>query len=50
LKNAGIKDFHTFPVEVVVDKNLKPFKLVLSKEGSGYGDDEKPAPKPPQPQ
>jgi hypothetical protein len=44
------KDFHAPPVEVLVDKTLKPLKLVLSKEGYGYDDDEKPPRKTPQPQ
>lgn len=31
------KDFHSKPVELLVDKNLKPLlKLVLDKEGYGY--------------
>lgn len=44
------KAFHTPPVEVLVDNTLKPLKLILSKEGYGYDDDEKPTPKTPQPQ
>jgi len=34
----------------VVDKTLKPLKLVLSKAGYGYDDDEKPTRRTPQPQ
>ncbi|HEU4766284.1 MAG TPA: hypothetical protein VFS77_02890 [Pyrinomonadaceae bacterium] len=30
------KDFHAKPVDLLVDKNLKPLKLVLDKEGYGF--------------
>jgi hypothetical protein len=35
------KDFHSPPIEVFVDKNLKSLKFVLSKEG--YGSSERDA-------
>ena len=35
------KDFHSEPIEVLVDKSLKPLRLVLSKKG--YGMDERDA-------
>lgn len=34
------KDFHSKPIEVLVDKNLKPLKFVLDKEGYGYEESE----------
>jgi hypothetical protein len=42
------KDFHSAPIEILVNKDLKPFKLVLDKRG--YGEDAKDAlkRKPPQ--
>jgi hypothetical protein len=43
------KNFHSLPIEVLVDKTLKPLKFVLSKDGFTYNDDEKPARKTPQP-
>lgn len=32
------KQFHSPPIEIFVDDNLKPVKLVLSKDGYGYRD------------
>jgi hypothetical protein len=34
----GEKQFYSRPIEVLVDQDLKPLKLVLSKEGYGYRD------------
>jgi len=48
--SSNEKDFHSPPIEVLVDKTVKPIKLVLSKEGYGYDDNEKPTRKAPQPQ
>lgn len=42
------KDFHSPPIEVFVDKNIKPIKLILSKEGYGYEDVDALKRKPPQ--
>jgi 5-hydroxyisourate hydrolase-like protein (transthyretin family) len=42
------KDIHSTPIEVFVNSNLKPVKLVLAKDGYGYEDQRKFKRKPPE--